>query len=174
MMGGRCPAEQMRTWSRDGLNIAYSTVAIASGSKSAHSSSSSGNGETAAGMPNYGAAHVPLSSHAAARPDRPAPRYKARPSQDGAVGRRLGSQPCRASGTLRQSRKAYLKSQLGGFGARAVPWVGTLRDHVALCRPHRSAGSPAVPARPGRAVGPGWLVRAVDCAQAAAAPDRCR
>jgi hypothetical protein len=59
MMDGRCPAEQMRTWSRDGLNIAYSTVAIASGSKSAHSSSSSGNGETAAGMPNDGAGARP-------------------------------------------------------------------------------------------------------------------
>ena len=50
-------------------------------------------------------AHVPLSSHAAARPDRPAPRHKARPSNDGAVGRRLGSQPRRASETLRRSRK---------------------------------------------------------------------
>jgi hypothetical protein len=59
MMGGRCPAEQTRTWSRDGLNIAYSTVAIASGSKSAHSSSSSGNGETAAGMPTDGAGARP-------------------------------------------------------------------------------------------------------------------
>ena len=33
MMGGGCPAGEMRTWSRDGLNIAHITVAIASGSK---------------------------------------------------------------------------------------------------------------------------------------------
>ena len=33
MTGGRCPAEQMRIWSRDGLIIAHITVASASGSK---------------------------------------------------------------------------------------------------------------------------------------------
>ena len=47
MMGGRCPAEQMRIWPRDGLITAHSTVASASGSKyrifrSSRSSTSAG------------------------------------------------------------------------------------------------------------------------------------